>query len=88
MANLAQEKYAEQIEKISGCLRVAPPEAEEWEGCYKRLRALKGLWNNVSWDIIEAESGEEWIKDVRKNEKFKEYYKLRMEADRLEALAK
>ena len=58
----------------------------EYESTYKKARALKKFWGDVSWDVIERETKEGWITVMRSDAHFKVYYKLRMEADRLEVL--
>lgn len=92
----AQEALSSQVEKISKLCRetdgndTAVP-LRDWEATYKQLRGIKGMWDTggtTSWEVVEKEVGAEWIKVARRDEKFKEYYRLRREADRLGVLVK
>lgn len=87
----ADIKYAEAIEQLNvflrpGIVSAYPP--SRFEDLYKELQGLKGFFDTINWDKIVRESGETWIADLRKDEAFKEYYKLRTEIDRLEVLVK
>jgi len=92
----AQEALSIQVEKINQLLRDTKEAASkvplaDWEQTYRQLRGIKGMWDTggtVSWETVEKETGAEWIKIARNDPKFKEYYKLRREADRLEVLCK
>jgi hypothetical protein len=92
----AQEALSIQVDKIGALCRETGDEdtavpVADWEGTYKQLRGIKGMWDTggtVSWEVVEKETGAEWIKIARNDPKFKQYYMLRREADRLEVLCK
>ena len=92
----AQQALAKQVEKISSLLKETKEADTEvpikdWEATYKQLRGIKGLWDTggtVSWEVVEKEIDAEWIRIARRDEKFKQYYKLRREADRLGVMAR
>ena len=87
----AQLKMAAQIESISAYLKEVKPNkipVDEYEDYYKKLRGIKELFEKAPWDEIEKEKGMEDVTLARKDEPFKEYYKLRMEADRLRGFVK
>ena len=83
--SLAQEKMAEQINTVSDYLKTVIPDkipVEKYEWYYKKLRGIKQLMDGEPWDEIER--WDEDVKLARSDDAFKEYYKLRMEADRLD----
>lgn len=87
----SQLKMAAQIESISTYLKEVKPDkipVEQYEDYYKKLRGIKELFDKAPWDEIEKEEGMEDVKLARKDEAFKKYYALRMEADRLEVFAR
>ena len=90
--NQTHVKMAELVEQISDLLRNANGGSIpvcEWEETYKELRGIKAWFGNEkSWDTVEKEAGDQWIKDARSDKAFKEYYKLRAEYDKLEVLVK
>jgi len=87
--SLAEERMAEQINTVSDYLKVVIPDkipVEKYEWYYKKLRGIKQLMEGEPWD--EIEKWDDDVKQARKDESFKEYYKLRMEADRLEGFVR
>lgn len=89
----AQINYGKAIEKLNEYLRsLVEPDAIEffmYETEYYNLKELKEFYGkDTSWDSIEKEvrDGGHLVK-VRGDEKFKGYYKLRLEIDRLKAVA-
>jgi hypothetical protein len=80
---------AEQINVISDYLKTVIPDkipVEKYEWYYKKLRGIKQLMEGEPWD--EIEKWDEHVKFARQDEPFKQYYKLRMEADRREGFAR
>jgi hypothetical protein len=52
-----------------------------------QLKGIKGFWNELDWDQILIECPElEWIKAVRADAAFKEFYKLKTDLDELMSL--
>lgn len=90
--NKSEQKCVELIGKISTFLKgLDKPKTislSQYEAHYKRLRGIKKFYDNATWDIIEKDVTEDWLINARKDGQFKEYYKLRIEFDRLEVLAK
>jgi len=92
----AKEALASQVEKISNLLKSTKQKdtkvlLRDWEETYKMLRGIKGMWDTggaVGWDVVERDVNAEWMKIARRDERFKQYYFLRREADRLEAQLK
>jgi len=89
----AQINYAKAIEKLSEYLHtLLEPDAIQffmYETEYYNLQELKEFYGkDTSWDAIEKEVRDEGhLVKVRSDEKFKGYYKLRLEIDRLKAVA-
>ena len=89
----AQINYGKAIEKLGGYLRaLTEPDAVKffmYETEYYNLKELKEFYGkDTSWDAIEKEVRDKGhLVKVRGDEKFKGYYKLRMEIDRLKAVA-
>jgi len=87
----AQDKMAAQIDLVSDYLKEARPDkipVERYEDYYKKLRGIKKLFEGASWDEIEKEEGMEEVTLARSDEAFKQYFKLRTEADRLEVFVR
>lgn len=89
----AQINHAKAIEELSKYLHtLTEPDTIEffmYETEYYDLKELKEFYGkDTSWDAIEKEIVDEGhLVKVRGDEKFKGYYKLRMEIDRLKAVA-
>ena len=89
----AQINYGKAIEKLGEYLRsLVEPNVIRffmYETEYYELKELKEFYGkDTSWDAIEKEVRDEGhLVKVRGDEKFKKYYKLRMEIDRLKAVA-
>ena len=85
----AQESLTNNIKDLANLLRPKPESnlpLKDFEPTYKQLRGIKGYWE-CGWDeIMVSLEHPEWIKVAREDEVFKEYYKLRVEIDRLEAM--
>ena len=90
----ATDALVTQIEKLNVFMRdndKASVPIKDFEDYYKQLRGIKAWFDTggtISWDKIESTAGIDWIKDIRKDSVFKEYYKIRREIDRLEVLVK
>lgn len=88
--NKAEERYVTLIEQLSKYLRGIKVRETiplgDYEGTYKKLRGLKGFYDGAPWDRIQKDIGSDWLKKVRSDEQFKEYYRIRVEIDKLEVL--
>ena len=88
----AEQAAADIINKVTDLIksdRLSAVSREEWHQTYKKLKSIKSLFdpnNKLTWEQIIKESGETWIKGVRQDEVFKEYYKLRKEFDKINIL--
>jgi len=59
----------------------------DWDRTYLQLKGIKGFWNELTWDEILIECPElEWVKPIRADETFREFYKLKTDLDQLEQL--
>ena len=91
-SNIGVRKYVAAIDDLTAYLHsITKPDLIEfghYENTYKKLKGVKKFYDNASWDVIEIDVKEQWLKDSRKDEQFKEYYKLRSEIERLEVLVK
>ena len=89
----AQIDYAKAIEKLNKYLHTLKQsdsiEFFMYETEYYGLKELKEFYGkNTSWDAIEKEVCDDGhLVKVRGDEKFKGYYKLRLEIDRLKRVA-
>jgi hypothetical protein len=82
MINYADERIKAINQKIS-----ALDVKEGWDRVYLQLKGIKGFWNELSWDEILIECPElEWVKEVRTNEVFRMYYKLKTDLEQLQSL--
>lgn len=89
----ADEKYAEAVALLGDFLRdgifvETTFPVETFEAVYMELRGLQKFWGTKEWDVIEKECGDPLVAKARKDEGFKQYFKLRAEIDRLEVLVK
>lgn len=58
---------------------------------YKKMVATRKFFDSPSWDHLQSELeslGEAWLKELRSDPNFKEFYRLKAEVDRLEVLLK
>ena len=82
MINYADERIKAINQKIN-VLEVK----EGWDRVYLRLKGIKGFWNNLSWSEILVECPElSWVTELRSDETFREFYKLKTDLDELESL--
>jgi len=82
MINYAEERIKAINQKINA-LEVK----EGWDRVYLQLKGIKGFWNNLSWGEILVECPElSWVTELRSDETFREFYKLKTDLDQLESL--
>ena len=61
--------------------------SDKWDRLYMQLKGIKGYWNELTWDEILIECPElEWVKPIRADETFKQFYKLMGDLDQLKQL--
>lgn len=90
------EKYSNEAmkkinEAVDAVVKFADKYKAGYEAWYRKMVATRKFFDAPSWDHLQRtlESMEEgWLKDLRSDDNFKEYYKLRAEYDRLEVLLK
>jgi len=86
----AQESIVNNVGKITELLKSKPTSdvpLRDFEATYKQLRGIKGLFAGDSWDDIMPQiDNPEWIQVARGDAAYKEYHKLRVKQDRLEAM--
>jgi len=69
--------------KVKEC--ILPP--DKWDRTYLQLKGIKGFWNELGWDEILKEYPELfWVKEIRADETFREFYKLKTDLEQLESL--
>ena len=82
MINYADERIKAINQKIT-VLEVK----EGWDRVYLQLKGIKGFWNNLSWSEILVECPElSWVTELRSDETFREFYKLKTDLEQLESL--
>ena len=82
MINYADERIKAINQKIN-VLEVK----EGWDRVYLQLKGIKGFWNNLSWSEILVECPElSWVTELRSDETFREFYKLKTDLDELLSL--
>ena len=82
MINYADERIKAINQKIN-VLEVK----EGWDRVYLQLKGIKGFWNNLSWSEILVECPElSWVTELRSDETFREFYKLKTDLEQLESL--
>jgi len=60
---------------------------DKWDRTYMQLKGIKGFWNELDWDQILIECPElDWVKGIRADPTFREFYKLKGDLDQLEQL--
>lgn len=87
--NISSERIKIINKKIAGLKENGqshiPP--REWDRLYMQLKGIKGFWDDLTWDQILIECPElEWVKPIRADETFREYYKLKTDLDELMSL--
>jgi hypothetical protein len=66
--------------KVKEC--ILPP--DKWDRTYLQLKGIKGFWNELGWNEILIECPElSWITEIRSDETFRSFYKLKTDLDEL-----
>ena len=87
--NISNERIRIISKKIAGLKENGQSHipSRDWDRLYMQLKGIKGFWNELDWDQILIECPElEWVKAVRADAAFKEFYKLKTDLDELMSL--
>jgi len=84
-ANERKKMMYKRIAKLKMQQCIVKP--ERWDKIYMQLKGIKGFWDELTWDQILEEFPELfWVKEVREDETFRAFYKIKTDLEQLESL--